>query len=315
MKRVQLIESKKKMSINLKNVDLNLLVIFEAIYSTGNISRASERLGMSQPAVSNALARLRELIGDPLFIRTPRGVDPSVKARELIVPVRDALGLIGRHLDTGPEIDLSTYKRLFRIIIADVLEPIIMPAVVNTLLAQAPNVNIECVQGDAQFHEGIKNGTIDIACFSFPVDTSDTVVQVLGPADFVVISRQNHPGIEGPLDLETFGRLPHIAMGRELRGLTNIDRNLLAKGVPRRIAYMVSKLWSISPMVERTDLIGILPRRFVQEIAGNFALDVHELPFELPEQFLYMMWHAKRELDPGHKWFRESIMRAMQTGQ
>jgi len=301
------------MSVKLKNVDLNLLVIFEAIYSTGNISRASERLGMSQPAVSNALARLRELIGDPLFVRTARGVDPSIKARELITPVREALGLIGRHLDTGPEIDLSTYKRLFRIIILDVLEPIIMPTVVNTLLAQAPSVDIECVQGDAQFHEGIKNGTIDVACFSFPVDTTDIVVQTLCAADFVILSRQNHPGIEQPLDLETFGRLPHIAIGGGLRGLTNIDRNLLARGVPRRIAYTAAKLWSIPAMVERTNLVGIVPRRFAREMAGNFALDVHELPFEMPEQFIYMMWHANRELDPGHKWLRESITRAMQA--
>src|SRR4051812_6786509 len=254
------------MAINLKNVDLNLLVIFEAIYATGNISRASERLGMSQPAVSNALARLRELIGDQLFVRTPRGVDPSIKSRELIVPVREALGLIGRHLETGPEVDLSTYKRLFRIIIIDALEAIVMPTIVNTLLAQAPGINIECIQPDGNFHEGIRNGTIDLACFSFPIDTTDTIVQALCPADFVVISRKNHPGIKPPLDLETFGKLPHIALGRELRGLTSVDRDLVASGVPRRVAYMAAKIWSFAPMVERTDMIGILPRRFVNEI-------------------------------------------------
>jgi len=304
------------MTVNLKNVDLNLLVIFEAIYSTGNISRASERLGMSQPAVSNALARLRELIGDQLFVRTPRGVDPSIKARELIAPVREALGLIGRHLDAGPDFDLSTYSRLFRIIVVDTLEPIIMPAVVRTLLAEAPGVNIECIQGDGQFYEGIRTGTIDLACFSFPVDTTDMIVQTLCPADLVVVSRRDHPGIERPLDLETFQRLPHIALGRELRGLTNIDRNLIARGMPhRRVGYMAAKGWSIPPMVERTDLLGILPRRFVQEIAGNFALDIHELPVELPEQFMYMMWHANRELDPGHKWLRQSIMQAVRTNQ
>jgi DNA-binding transcriptional LysR family regulator len=303
------------MSVNLKNVDLNLLVIFEAIYSTGNISRASERLGMSQPAVSNALARLRELIGDPLFVRAPRGVEPSSKARELVTPVREALGLIGRHLDAGPNIDLSTYNRLFRIIMVDALEPIIMPAVMRTLMAQAPSVNIECIQGDGHFYDGIRTGTIDLACFAFPVDTTDMIVQTLCPADLVAVTRRNHPAIEKPLDLETFQKLPQIALGRELRGLTNIDRNLIANGIHRRVAYLAAKMWSIPPMVERTDLVGILPRRFVQELTGNFALDVHELPIEMPEQFLYMMWHSNSELDPGNKWLRDSIMQAMQTNQ
>jgi DNA-binding transcriptional LysR family regulator len=303
------------MTVNLKNVDLNLLVIFEAIYSNGNISRTAERLAMSQPAVSNALARLREVIDDPLFVRAPGGVEPSVRARELITPVREALGLIGRHLDAGPDVDLSTYKRLFRIIVVDVLEPIIMPAVVRTLMSRAPGVNIECVQGDGQFYESIRAGVIDLACFAFPVNTTDMIVQTMCPADLVVVSRRDHPAINKPLDLETFQKLPQIALSRELRGLTNIDRNLIAMGMPRRIGYMTAKSWSIPPMIERTDLIGILPRRFVQEIAGNFALDIHELPIELPEQFMYMMWHADSELDPGHMWLRESILRAVRTDQ
>jgi DNA-binding transcriptional LysR family regulator len=303
------------MTKNLKNVDLNLLVIFEAVYATSNISRAADRLDMSQPAVSNALARLRDLIGDPLFVRAAQGVQPTVKAREMIRPVRDALGVIGQQLGSGPNVDLATYKRIFRVIVIDTLEPIIMPPLVRTLMAQAPNVQIECIQGDGKFHEGIKAGTVDLACFAFPIDTTDIVVTPICPADLVVLSRRNHPGIKKPLDLETFQQLTQIALGRELRGLTDIDKNLIAKGVPRRITYMASKVWSIPPMVERTDLIGILPRRFVEEIAGNFALDIHEVPIEMPEQFLYMMWHVNSELDPGHKWLRESMMRAVQTNQ
>jgi DNA-binding transcriptional LysR family regulator len=301
------------MTKNLKNVDLNLLVIFEAIYATSNISRAAERLGMSQPAVSNALARLRELIDDPLFVRAPRGVEPTIKAREMIRPVRDALGVIGQQLGDGAAIDLATYKRIFRIVIVDVLEPIIMPPVVRTLMSRAPGVDIECIQGDAKFGEGISAGTIDLACFSFPIDTTDIIVKPLCPFDLVVVSRRNHPAIKPPLDLETLQGLRQIGLGRELRGLTNIDRNLIASGVPRRVGYMVAKVWSIPPMVERTDLVGILPRRFVEEISRNYALDIHEMPIEMPEQFMYMMWHTNSDLDPGHKWLREAMMQAAQS--
>jgi len=303
------------MNKNLKNVDLNLLVIFEAVYATSNISRAAERLGMSQPAVSNALARLRELIGDPLFVRAPHGVEPTIKAREMIRPVREALGVIGQQLGSSSNLDLATYKRLFRIIIVDVLEPIIMPPMMRTIMSQAPGIGIECIQPDGKFYEGIKAGTIDLACFAFPVDTTDMIVKPICPMDLVVVSRRNHPAIEKPLDLDTFQQLTQIAVGRELRGLTNIDKNLIARGLPRKVGYMAAKIWSMPAMVERTDLIGILPRRFVQEISGNFALDVHEMPTEMPEQFMYMMWHANSEHDPGHVWLRESMMEAAQSHQ
>jgi DNA-binding transcriptional LysR family regulator len=283
------------MTKNLKDVDLNLLVIFEAIYATSNISRAADRLGMSQPAVSNALARLRELIDDALFVRAPRGVEPTVKAREMIRPVREALGVIRQQLGDGTALDLATYRRIFRIVIVDALEPIIMPPVVRTLMSQAPGVNIECIQGNGKFCEGIAAGTIDLACFAFPVDTKDMIVRPVCPVDLVVVSRRNHPAITRPLDLETLQGLTQIALGRELRGLTNIDKNLIARGLPRRVGYMAAKIWSIPPMIERTDLVGILPRRFVQEISGNFALDIHELPIEIPEQFMYTPFTSQPE--------------------
>ncbi|MBI1203512.1 MAG: LysR family transcriptional regulator [Rhodopseudomonas sp.] len=302
-----------KNSTTLRKVDLNLLVVFEALYATENTSRAAERLGMSQPAVSNALARLRGMFDDQLFVRVPRGVQPTAKARELIGPVREALGLIGRHIDNEPEIDLATYKRLFRIVIIDPLEAIVMPQVITTIMAQAPGIDIENIQANVNFYEGIRNGSIDFACFAFPVDTTDMVVEPICPADLVVVSRKNHREIKKPLDYETLQRLPQIALGRELRGMNNVDKNLVAQGIARRVKYMPSKVWSIPPMVERTDLVGLLPRRFVQEIAGNFELDIHELPFEMPEQYMYMVWHISNDLDPGHTWLRELVMRTIRN--
>ena len=302
------------MTKNLKNVDLNLLVIFEAIYATSNISRAADRLGMSQPAVSNALARLRDLIGDPLFVRAANGVEPTLKARDMIRPVRDALGVIGEQFGRGTAIDLETYKRIFRLIVVDTLEPIVMPPVMRNVMLNAPYIDIECVQGDAKFVDGIRAGTIDLACFSYPVDSTDMVVKAICPMDVVVASRRDHPAIKKPLDVETFQQLTQIALGRELRGLTNIDKNLVAMQMPRRVGYMAAKIWSMPSMIERTDLVGILPRRFVQEMASNFALDIHELPIEMPEHHIYMTWHTNSDLDEGHKWLRNSIMEAARSG-
>src|SRR6195952_4618132 len=118
-------------AVNLKNLDLNLLVVFEAIYSAGNISHAATQLAMSQPAVSNALARLRELLNDQLFVRATRGVEPTTKAKAMIGPVREALGLIGTQLGRSGEDDLASYRRTFRISPMDVLEPLIIPPLLN----------------------------------------------------------------------------------------------------------------------------------------------------------------------------------------
>jgi DNA-binding transcriptional LysR family regulator len=298
------------MSANLKNMDLNLLVIFEAIYSNNNISRASERLGMSQPAVSNALARLRQAFDDPLFIRSPKGVEPTVKARELISPVREALGLIGRQLPSGANFDLASYKRIFRVVVADPLEPVIMPAMVRAIINQAPGIAIECVQAHAELYDELRTGLLDLVCFSFPADMTDIVYQPICRADLVVVSRRDHPHIRKPLDLATFGKLRHITLNRELRSMTNVDKSLAVTSTSRQVAYMASKLWSMPPMIERTDLVGILPRLFVTSISENFDLDVHELPTEIPEQHFFMAWPVAANLDQGHIWMREQLMLA-----
>lgn len=301
------------MSINLRTVDLNLLVIFEALYATRNTSRAAERLGMSQPAVSNALSRLRDLIGDPLFARHARGLKPTLKAQEIIGPVREALSVIGRQFATGDSVDLSTYQRVFRIIIVDPLEPIMMPPVVRTIVAQAPGIEIECIQATANFAEAIRTGEVDLACMSFPVDTTDLVIKAIGPADMVIISRRNHPGIRKPLDTKALLGLPQVVVGRELRGLTGIEKNLVAQNIKRRTPYAAAKLWSIPPMVQQTDLIAFMPRRFAEFVAPAFDLDIHELPIAMAEQHAYMMWHVNSELDPGHRWLRETMLKAYET--
>lgn len=270
---------------------------------------------MSQPAVSNALARLRDLIGDQLFVREARGLKPTSKSHEIIRPVREALAVIGRQLVTSDAIELSTYRRLFRIIVADPFEPILMPPIVRAISDQAPGIEIECVQATARYVDDIREGSIDLALFAFPVDTTDIIVHALCPMDLVVVSRRDHPEIHKPLDAETFRRLPQIAVSRELRGLTGVDKNLVATGTHRRTPYMASKIWSMPPMIKRTNLIGFLPRLFANEVAGDFGLDIHEMPFPLPEQYAYLLWHVNSENDPGHKWLRDSMISALKANQ
>jgi DNA-binding transcriptional LysR family regulator len=301
--------------VNLKNLDLNLLVVFEAIYSAGNISHAANQLAMSQPAVSNALARLRDLVGDQRFVRAKRGVEPTSKAKDMIGPVRDALGLIKRQLDGGEEIDFATYSRRFRILMIDVLEAILMPPVLKVITEKAPGLVIESLSGfRVEFANEIMSGTLDLGFYVFPVNAPEIVTVPVCPVEAVVVARRGHPKIGKTLDIETFRSLKQVTLTPELRALTHIDKDMAAHQVPRDVAYMVGRLWSFPAIIERSDLIGVLPRLFVEEIARNFDIAWYEPPIKISEQYLYMMWHRRNEHDPGHRWLRETFLAAIPKG-
>ena len=297
--------------INFKNLDLNLLTVFEAIYSAGNISHAANHLAMSQPAVSNALARLRDLVGDPLFVRANRGVEPTSKAKQMIGPVRDALALIKRQFDGGDQIDLATFRRRFRVLMIDTLEPLLVPPIIKLITEKAPGISIESISGyRVDFVNELLMGTLDLAFYVFPINAPDIVTVPICPVDVVIIARRGHPRIGKTLDLETLKSLKQVTLIPELRALTHVDKDMVAHEVPRNVVYMVNRLWSMPPIVERSDLVGILPRRFVEEVSRNFDIVSYEPPVKISEQYLYMLWHAKNEHDPGHKWLREQMLQA-----
>lgn len=296
--------------MELSNIDLNLLVVFEAIYSGGSISRAGAQLGLSQPAVSNALARLRELMDDPLFERNGRGVHPTVKARRLISPVRAALSLIQGQLEVR-QIDLASYKRLFRILMFDPLEPIMLPPVLRQIAGEAPGVAIECVRGTPDFAAALRGGAIDLACYAYPVDEPDIVAVPIMRTEAAVIARRGHPGIGETLDAATYSALGHVTLVPALRAWVNIDQSLAAHGLTRRAVYMVNKTASVAPIVERTDLLAVLPRWFAKEIARNFDIAVYDMPMKIPDQTVHMLWHSKSTGDPGHQWLREAMLTAL----
>lgn len=298
--------------VNLKNLDLNLLVVFEAIYSTGNISQAAGQLAMSQPAVSNALARLRHLLDDQLFLRAKRGVEPTTKAKAIIGAVREALALIKRELGGEDAIDLVTYKRQFRILMFDPLDVIMMPPVLQRIIHEAPGISIECPPPfRTDFAKELLAGTLDLACYIYPLNTPDIVTVPVCPVEVVTIARRGHPRIRGTLDLDTFKTVKHVTLIPELRALTHLQKDVAANRFERDVAYMVARLGSMPAIVERTDLVASVPRRFAEEMAKNFDIEIHQPPIPVAEQHIYMMWHRKNEHDAGHRWLREMLLATM----
>ena len=297
--------------MDLRDIDLNLLILFEAVYSTGNVGRAAKRLGLTQPAASNGLARLRKLLDDPLFSRTPKGVVPTARAQQLIGPVREGLKTLSSGLGGSATIDLATYTRQFRLVMLDALEPILMPPILRLITQQAPGISIEAVAGDmGDYVADMRAGTIDMAVYSYPYDAPDIITVSLGPSNLVVIARRGHPGIGNRLDADKMGKLPYVGLARALRALTNVPRDLAAHALNRRMPYSASKLWATPWIVEHTDLIAIVPRRFAEVLAENYDIVVHDLPVPIAEQYAYLMWHERNTGDPGHKWLRDQLIAA-----
>ena len=296
-------------TVNLRNVDLNLLIVFDAVYAAGNISHAARQLALSQPAVSNAMTRLREHFDDPLFVRDGRGVKPTNRSRQMIEPVREALRLIRQQFDGDRSIDLATYKRVFRIVIVDPLEPILMPPLLREISAHAPLVTVESrPPWNTKVADDIIAGTLDLACYTFPVSAPGLVFKTICAADYIIVARRGHPRIGGTLDAATFMSLDQVALINELRGHSNIDRDITTRAGNRRIVYMVNKIWSMPAIVGSTDLVAVLPRRFAELMAPVFNLDIHESPVRISEQHFHLIWHEKNNDDPGHKWLREVLM-------
>lgn len=301
------------MSTNLRNIDLNLLIVFEAVFSTGNISHAARQLALSQPAVSNALTRLRDHFDDALFVRVGRGVKPTNRAMQMIAPVREALDLIRRQLDGGQSIDLATYKRKFRIVMVDTLEPLLMPPLLQEISEHAPLVSIESrPTWNASVSDGIVAGMLDLACHTFPISAPGLMISTICDCDHIVVARRDHPKIGKTLDVKTFMSLGHIALIGELRGNANIDRDITSRGGIRKIVYEVNKVWSMPAIVGSTDLVCVLPRRFAELMAPLYGLAIYESPVPISEQSYHMIWHERNNDDPGHKWLRDALTRSFQ---
>ena len=241
-------------------------------------------------------------------MRAKRGVEPTTKAQSMIGPVREALGLIGTQFGSMKDTDLSSYQRTFRICAMDVLEPLLIPALLNMLAERAPGISIEGVMARPEIVQDVLAGTVDLACFTYPVTSPEISIVPMGPVDLVAIARRNHPLIGKKLEAAAMNDVSHIALSVDLRGFTQVDRELLVHGIRRRIVMSVARLWSMPSIVAQTDLLGIIPRAFAHHVAKHFDIEVHDLPVQISDQHLYMMWNTKLDADPAHKWLRELLL-------
>jgi DNA-binding transcriptional LysR family regulator len=265
---------------------------------------------LSQPAVSNALARLRETMDDPLFMFSKSGGELTAKARRMITPVREALALIRGQLG-GSGLDLANTKRMFRILMLDPLEPIVIPPVLRAIQTSAPGISIESVQIRLDALSELRSGKLDLAFHVFPPNAPDIAsVPVVG-ADPVVVSRRNHPAIRKRLDLKTFSSLGHAVLIPELQAMTQITADMAKLGIERRCVYMVYRISAMAPVVAQTDLLAMLPRWFAHDVARRYDLDIHPSPIVHSNPHIHLLWRTDSSHDPGLIWLRDTMLNAM----
>jgi len=290
-------------------LDLNLLVIFDAIISEGSLTKAGARLGMTQSAVSHALSRLRELTGDALFERTGRGIRPTPLAKGMEKDVTEALDSLRAALrNRGTSFDVANAVRTFRLDIPAGLDAIIVPELVE-LTSSFPQARFEISGSRAgTITSELRYGETWLALDSEPIVKPDYVSELLFEDPLVLIARRGHPLLNEALTPEVFASLEQVALawGSEY-GATPAARLLAAAGLRRMIKFAVPNLSTLPSVVERHDLVATMSLKMARGFSRHFAIEIHELPAHVPPMPVYMVWHTSFDGDEGHVWLRAAL--------
>lgn len=293
--------------MNIRDLDLNLLFVFEAIYSTNNISKAAKRLDLSQPAMSNALGRLRKQIDDPLFVRDGNGVVPTLRAETMIEPVRNALAAIRQSIRPAEGFDPITSKRHFRLIVADPLEPIIMPKLLIGL-TQDTQICYELLPPQStDIEDALLHSKIDLAVFLMPDRIAELSSQALHPVDLVVLARVGHPRINGTITPQHMMQENNVALTLTPGRLANSSKVTFWQKIQQKTVCQVPKVSSITQIVATTDLIGMVPNIYAEKVAERYNLQVIRPQTPVSNQQFHMIWHKRNEVDEGIVWLRNQI--------
>lgn len=289
--------------MQLSELDLNLLVAFDALLQEGSVTRAARRVGISQPAMSNALKRLRLALEDELLVRAGGGMVPTPRALELHGPVRSALATLHRALNHDATFDPASARRHFRIVSTDYAEMVLLPGIAESLRERAPSVDLT-VRPMGPELPGLAAGQLDLAVGVFRDVPAGHVQQALFRDRFVCVARADHPRLQGGLDLDTYCDLQHVLISASGRGPGVVDHFLEREGRSRRVALRVPHFVVAPMVVARTDMVLTLASRLACRLAPMLNLQVLAPPLELPTFTIRQLWHERYRHDAGHRFLR-----------
>jgi len=292
--------------MQLSQIDLNLFIVFDAIYREGGITPASKRLHLSQSAVSHALARLRELLNDPLFERHGNEMIPTPRARELAGTINQSLGGLEKALHRVQEFNPSTLQRSFTLAMRDAHETTFLPAVTEALTRDAPGVSIATVRIERRdLEDDLQSGDLDIAIDMTLTVSTEIRRRSVSTEPLVVLARQNHPTVKGDIDLATYLAMDHVLVTGRRRGRGLEDAALQRLNMVRNIRVRCQQHAAANEVVSRSDLIATMPKNYAEHVNKHIGNQILPFPGAMPTLELFVYWHANVDEDLAHRWFRE----------
>jgi DNA-binding transcriptional LysR family regulator len=298
------------MPMNLQSFDLNLLLALDALLQEQHVTRAAARIGLSQPAMSNALARLRDLLDDPLLVRTPRGMVPTPRAERLQRPVREALQAVQRAVADPEGFAPGQSSERFDLMTSDAIGMLMLPRLGARLRAEAPGMTLHVHALEDEPWSGLAGGRVHLVAGVYGQPPGGIHSEPLYEEQFVCLMRGDHPQGRGRLSLRQYVELPHIliATSRSGQGPSVVDRALEKQGLTRRIALWLPHFLVAPYIVAQSDYVILFPSRLADYFASFLPLRVVEPPLELPGYTIRLHWHERQHGEPACRWLREQIV-------
>jgi DNA-binding transcriptional LysR family regulator len=301
--------------MDIREIDLNLLRLFDAVYRMGNVGRAAASLNLSQPAASQGLTRLRRRLRDALFVRAPGGVQPTPRARRLALGIRAGIAAIEGALNEGEQFDPTQSRIAYRLCLSDVGESHMLPALMAALRREAPGIRIESLSlPHGEIRDSLDAGVIDFALGFLPSVRGTQQAQLMHDR-YAVLVRKDHPLLErrarGAPTMRDPARLEYVAV----RSHPETLRILQDLGLEERLRLTADHLLAVPAIVEATDLAVLMPRSIARRIAesGDHAVAEPALPHN--EIAVSLHWSKRFEADPAHLWMRQLLIRLLRARQ
>ena len=297
--------------MKLARLDLNLLLVFHHLLREKRVSSVAAVLGMSQPAVSSALGRLRASLGDELFLRTQRGMEPTPYALQLSEPVAIALDGLQQALNVRASFDPANSERGFTLAMTDVGEMYFLPVLMQAMAREAPAVTLQVVSvTQPSLKDDMASGRIDLALGLLPQLQAGFYQQVLFRQPYVCLMRKDHPlASKKRLSLSALTAVEHVRVLAAGTGHGRVDAELERLGLRRSFRLTVPHYVALGDVLGHSDLLATVPERFAERVLAPFDLCTRTLPLEVEGSAIHQFWHGRLHRDPGHQWLRQLVAR------
>ena len=294
--------------MQLRDIDLNLLVVFHQLILHRRVARVAEQLGLTQPAVSNALARLRGLLDDPLFTRTPSGMQPTPLAEQLAEPVARALEALHGALNQRSEFAPAHSERVFTVGMTDIGEIYFLPKLMEAIGGAAPGVSVSTVRNATiKLRDEMEAGHVDLAIGLLPQLKGGFFQRRLFTQRYVCLFRRGHPLDKRRVGLADLSAAQHVVVVSAGTGHGRVDELLTRAGIHRSVRLTVPHFVAVGHILQHTDMVATVPERLAQALVEPFGLRAAAHPASLPEIAINVFWHARVHKDPANQWLRTLV--------